>query len=360
MKERCAAAVPRRGLDGHSRQVGPQLIAMVIGFWILFGPFSWASDYTDAILAAQATRTSQQADTVFSNLRTIGAADLQSITVDDGFGGFKTIEALQVITLTNYTLPYNGATPLQRFVLDAAGTYRSNIWMTLEGDIKQYFSEHHLPRDTNEAVTNALLETLGMPDATGYQVLSFWVEPRFVTRPSFNPSITDNTAPDWNGTTYTFTNTSSVTADFNGIAPVHVDALGKYDRPFDSFGSAAEYENWFDAWSSASFNLAGGREFPFTGLGWTWNWNADPGVNGFGVSEFVVSAGAEYYFNNLQQPIGYIPEPRVLLLVSVGFLLLAGWRWKNGARQGTSVGEQGFRWRVAGASGAKRWQDRRS
>lgn len=301
------------------------LVLLVAGLWLLGLGAALAIDpYTAGILDAQAARATQQAGTVFSDLRVVGAGDLRQLTVDNGAGGTKTIDAVNLITLTSYTAPYNGATYLQRFVVDATSNYKSNLWTTAEGDLKHYFTDHNLPATDNQTVANAMLEALGMPDATGYQVLSLWVEPRYVTRPSFSPDILGHAAPAWTGSAYTFTGTDTVTADFNGIAPVNTNAEGQYYRPFDSFTGPSRYEDWFDAWSAASYNLAGGRQFPFTGLGWTWNWNTDPGLNGFALSEFLVSAGADYYFGSLQQPIVYIPEPGLCLWLPAVFCLL--WR----------------------------------
>jgi len=255
-------------------------------------------------------------------LRVIGSGDLRQLTVDDGAGGSKTIDAVNLITLTSYTTPYNDATYLQRYVVDATSDYKSNLWTTMEGELKHYFTDHNLPTSDNQAVANAMLEALGMPDATDYQVLSLWVEPRYVTRPSFSPDIIGHAVPTWTGAAYTFTGTNTVTADFIGIAPVKTNAEEQYYRPFDSFIGPAEYENWLTKWSTASYNLDGGRAFPYTGLGWTWNWNPEPGLNGFALSEFLVSAGAEYYFNSLQQPILYIPEPGLLRWLPAGLFLI--------------------------------------
>lgn len=296
---------------------------LAVALWILGLGAALAIDpYTAGILDAQAARSTQQADTVFDDLRVVGTGDLRQLTVDDGAGGTKTIAAINLITLTSYTTPYNGATYLQRYVVDATSTYKANLWTTVEGDLKHYFNDHNLPATDNQTVANSMLEALGMQDATGYQVLSLWVEPRYVTRPSFSPDILGHAAPTWTGTAYTFTGTDAVTADFIGIAPVNTNAEGQYYRPFDSFTGPSKYEDWLNAWSTASYNLNGGRAFPYTGLGWTWNWNTDPGLNGFALSEFLVSAGAEYYFNSLQQPILYIPEPGLLLWLPAGLFLL--------------------------------------
>lgn len=94
---------------------------------------------------------------------------------------------------------------------------------------------------------------------------------------------------------------------------------GIYQRPFTSFEGPESYAAWMNAWSAVSYDLSGDRAFPFTGLGWTWNWNPDPNLNGFALSEFIVSGGAEIYFDSLQAPLALVvPEPGSLVLVRMG------------------------------------------
>jgi outer membrane autotransporter protein len=153
-----------------------------------------------------------------------------------------------------------------------------------------------------------MLESLGMGDWSGYKVLSLWVEAKYVTRPSYNPDITSNAAPTWNATTrrYDFTNVNATTLPyFLGIAPVSKTS-GWYTRPYDAFVGSDEYQNWLNAWSASSYDIGAGREFPYTGLGWTWNWNTDPNLTGFALSEFIVYGNAEYYFKGLRPTLGYL------------------------------------------------------
>lgn len=287
-----------------------------------------ADDYLNGIADAQATRNTQWDASVFSSLTMIDASRLGNITVSDGAGGNKTIQAVKVITLTNYVVPYQGATPLQPFTVDTAGNFRTNLWVTAFGDIQSYYLGHNLPTTNNTEVTNYMQQALGMNYSANYQALSFYVEPKYLTRPSFAPSVTANTAPAWNATNYTYTNVLDANPEFWGFAPTTVSGDGKYVRPFASFqglgDAGTNYENWMNSWSTASYNLAGGREFPFTGLGWTWNWNPNPSLNGFALSEFIVSGNATYYYDNLTDAINLVPEPTAfwLLLISGATVLL--------------------------------------
>lgn len=295
-------------------------------FLFLSPILAWADAYQDGILAAQEARNTEWAAEVFAGLSTINASRLEWITVADG-EGTKTIEVVKVVTLTNFTSPYSGATPLQQFTVDTAGNFRANIWVTLYGDLQDYYFSHNLPITDNATVTNYMLEALGMGHWSGYQALTLYVEPQYITRPSYAPSTTTADVPVWNGTNYTFTNMEALNPEFWGFAPTELGPDDRYTRPFGSFEGTgvdgADYEAWFNAWSEASYNLTGGRDFPFTGLGWTWNWNTDPSLNGFALSEFIVSGGANFYFGSLTDAIDIVPEPGAVWLV----VLAAGGLW---------------------------------
>lgn len=290
---------------------------------VLLPALAFADAYRDGILAAQAARTTEWGAEVFTGLSTITSSRLESITVADG-DGFKTIEVVKVITLTNFTSPYSGATPLQQFTVDTAGNFRSNIWVTLYGDLQSYYFDHNLPVTDNATVTNHMQEALGMGHWSGYQALTFYVEPQYITRPSYAPSTATADVPLWNGSSYTYTNLDALNPEFWGFAPTTLGPDERYTRPFDSFDGPADYVAWNEAWSEASYDLTGGRDFPFTGLGWTWNWNPDPSLNGFALSEFIVSGGADFYFGGLTDAINLVPEPGVvwLLILTAGGVLI--------------------------------------
>lgn len=99
--------------------------------------------YIQAVIDAQKARTIRN-DSTFQGLTVINSSKTRTLTVDDGAGGTKTIQAVNVITFTNFTAPYAGATNLQRYVVDAAGNFRSNLWTTVEGDTKAYFRKKHI------------------------------------------------------------------------------------------------------------------------------------------------------------------------------------------------------------------------
>lgn len=263
-------------------------------------------------------RQSEQPASVFAGLTVIDGSRLTTLQVDDGQGGTKTIDAVKVVTLTSFTAPYLGAQPLQRFTVDTTGNFRANVWVTVDGDIERYYADKALPTEDNATVTTHMLQALGISSDGDYQALSFYAEPHFLTRPSFAPDIASREPPAWTGETYTFSNLDRVDASFQGFAPTtKIDQT--YQRPFDAFAGPEAFADWLNTWSSVSYDLEGNRAFPFTGLGWTWNWNPDPKLNGFALSEFIVSGGAEIYFDSLQPPLALvIPEPGCLFLFFAG------------------------------------------
>lgn len=258
--------------------------------------------YDAEILVAASQRWIEQPTEVFERLRVIGPEDLQTITVPDGQGGTRTVEVIALVTLTDYVVPYDNAQPLDVFTVDAEGYYRSNIWTVVAGDVADYFFDRGLPIDAPAEIRSSMLQALGMLPGEEAQVLTFYVEPRFVTRPSYAPAIDQAMVPIWNGSAYQLTTTpGSPSSDFVGFAPTVLRG-GVWQRPFDEFAGPRQFLPWLEAWSAMSYDLDADRAFPYTGLGWTWNWSTDPALNGFALSEFIVSGDAEFYFASLRSP----------------------------------------------------------
>ena len=259
-------------------------------------------DYVAQIVAASKQRLIEHPPEVFASLRVIGPGDLETIVVEDGSGGTRSVEVVRLATLTDYLTPYENAQTFDAFTVDSRGYWRSNIWTTVAGDAAAYYLRNGLPIDGPDAIDDRVLQSLGMQTGSGFMVLTFYVEPRFVTRPSFSPSIEQAIPPAWNGASYEFTFTPSApAAEFRGFAPTVLEN-GQWQRPFTMFDGPRAYSSWLDAWSAMSYDLDADREFPFTGLGWTWNWSPDAALRGFALSEFVVSGDAEFWFGSLVSP----------------------------------------------------------
>ncbi len=280
------------------------LVVAILSAWLIVAPPADArqADYTAGVVEASMQRFIQHPDEVFESLRTIGPDELETIVVSDGAGGTRSVEVVALATLTSYLVPYENAAPLDRYTVDSRGFYRSNIWTTLAGAAAEYYLRNGLPLDGSDAVAARMLQSLGMEPSSEAMVLTFYVEPRFVTRPSFAPAIEEAIVPDWNGTSYEFTLTpSSPSTEFMGFAPT-VLKNGQWQRPFTVFPGPRAYPSWLEAWSSMSYDLEADRAFPYTGLGWTWNWSDDPSLRGFAISEFLVSGDAEFWFGSLATP----------------------------------------------------------
>ena len=287
------------------KRFAPLFVLMLV--FALAAPAFCIDPYTQSILDAEKQRTIRQ-DSIFPGLTIIDPSKTKTLVVDNGAGGTKTIQAVNVITLTGFTDPYKDATYLQRYVNRTDNNFRSVMWVTVNPDEQTYFQEKGIPITNNTDTTYKAEESVGISHSDGYKVLSLWVEAKYLTRPSFNPDVASNAPPVWNATTgqYDFTNVNPMTLpNFDGIAPVTKNPQGQYIRPFTEFPGYQEYANWLNAWSTASYDLTGGRQFPYTGLGWTWNWNPDPNLYGFALSEFIINGNAEYYYQGLRPALGY-------------------------------------------------------
>jgi hypothetical protein len=286
------------------------------------------SPYTDSIYDAAQTRHTQYDPSVFDQLWVTGDFISDNVSVLNGAGEAVTISnAIKVTTLQSYVDPYIGAVQGQQFTVSSTGTWRSNTWVTIDGNMKSYFAEKGLSVESN-SVESLMLESLGMDPAWAgsYQVLTFWVEEAYLVRPSFNPFTNSNSAPVWNEITQSYDFSETLLSSFDGFAPTVTDESGNYIRPYTEFAGAEAYADWHDAWSVSSYNMTGGNEFPFTGLGFTWNSNTDEDLNGFALSEFIIIGNAPYYFDSLQSPYAYmIPEPASYVLImsalSIAFIL---------------------------------------
>lgn len=280
----------------------PAALVVVLAFACGSRTTAQVDPYELAVVEAAAQPFIEQPAWVFEDLRSIDPEVLRLVEVPDGAGGTRLAEVVALSTLTSYVVPYEHAQPLDRFVLDSSGFYRSNLWTTVAGDAAAYYLRRGLPLGDEETVSRAMLQSLGMRAGPPYRVLTILVEPRFVARPSLSPAITESIAPWWNGRRYQYTpSPGAPDAAFHGFAPT-VIRNGAWQRPFTSFAGPRAFPAWLAAWTAASSDLAGDRRFPFTGLGWTWNWSEEPALRGFAISEFLVSGGAEFWFVGLRTP----------------------------------------------------------
>lgn len=137
----------------------------------------------------------------------------------------------------------------------------------------------------------AASQYLGLPPRnTNDAVVSLWVSPATLLRPAIDPR-TD---------THELETSFPLTLQNVPLTPAPV--LPK-DPPGPGFSSVPDYAAWFLDRQSVIYNFTvSGGPYPWTGLGYTYNWNpAAPDV--VGASEFVIPRGSPVTFRDVT-PVG--------------------------------------------------------
>lgn len=144
------------------------------------------------------------------------------------------------------------------------------IWVAIPTQLKDWVAATAFPE---EDLALRLKQLNGMPpDADKTLYVEFWAKPADLFRPSPDPEVTDCEA----------------LMDFPDNAFVSVDPL---------------YRNWFDTLRAISYTSD--TAHPWTRLGYTYDWG-NP-YNHFGVSEYVVSGGAQVEIASIQTTGDYLP-----------------------------------------------------
>ncbi|MFP5221756.1 MAG: hypothetical protein ACLGSA_05650 [Acidobacteriota bacterium] len=137
----------------------------------------------------------------------------------------------------------------------------------------------------------AASQYLGLPPRnTNDAVVSLWVDPAALLRPAIDPR------------TGTHELETSFPVTLQNVPLTPAPALPK-DPPAPGFSSVPDYASWFLDRQSViyEFTVPGGP-YPWTGLGYTYNWNpAAPDV--VGASEFIVPRGAPVTLRDVT-PVG--------------------------------------------------------
>ena len=126
----------------------------------------------------------------------------------------------------------------------------------------------------------ALSEYLGLPPTNSNDsVVSLWVSPANLVRPAIDPTITN----------HELETSFPVTLQ---TVPLTLAATVPKEAPAPGFSTTTDYTTWFLNRESAIFSPAiQGGPYPWTGLGYTYDWNpvAKDVVGG---SEFIVPKGS--------------------------------------------------------------------
>jgi len=249
-----------------------------------------ASTYAEALIRAQ-DLAGLPAST---NLLTLSYDQLSTTN----FGGttyLKTVSLMKGSTWSNFYLPYVGWTAARS---NGVG-YES--WVTFEPELKGYLTARTNEFDATSVTSLAMRaeQALGMTNnATHLFAVDLWVAAASLFRPAINWSLTSAaTYRDWTG------------QDLNGP---------------DWFSSTygGNYFAWFTNRQATVY--AGSGAFPWTGLGYTYDWyyaTNSPAL--VGPSEFVVGAQQTYYVagGTPLDEFFAIPEPGTGGLVLLGIAL---------------------------------------
>lgn len=141
----------------------------------------------------------------------------------------------------------------------AFGLGGHDLWVTTAGEVRDFcgaFAAYNPSAD----LTLRLEQRLGLPASgrgpSSRYFVELWVNPADLFRPTPDPEITDATAE----------------LDYPPLAP-------------------AEHRRWFQAWRDEAYTVAPG--FPWTRLGYTYDWGSPTSVVGF--SEYVVRGDATVF-----------------------------------------------------------------
>ncbi len=127
------------------------------------------------------------------------------------------------------------------------------VWVTIPGEITQKLSSEAVIRDS-VSLNRRLIELLGLrPEGAESVVNILWVDKADLLRPSYNPDITTTCG----------------------------DVVYPADDKLPSW-----YKEWFEANIAYSYESPReGLNYPFTRLGYTYDWGA--GRSRYGLSEFI-------------------------------------------------------------------------
>ena len=145
--------------------------------------------------------------------------------------------------------------------------YENGRTVTIEKEMRVFSDKELLNwfRENRKSVRNwplRMRQLLGLPrDEELTHFTTFWVEPKYLIRPAYNPDVTS----------------SDMTCRFEEDDDSQLDSLGMWLR------------NWFDnAWAQ---NYKGAEGYPWTRLGYTYDWGSRG--DKYGLSEFLIVSEAQ-------------------------------------------------------------------
>ncbi|MCD8089334.1 MAG: copper amine oxidase N-terminal domain-containing protein [Clostridiales bacterium] len=125
-----------------------------------------------------------------------------------------------------------------------------DVWVFTADEISEWGKENGMAED----MVLRMEQLIGLPPQKGYTHFSLlWVSPEDLYRPARDSEIDDTAA------SLTFPE-----------------------------GTSEEYTEWFNSYAESSYNP---HKYPWTGLGYTYDWSKDSGE--YGLSEFVLKDGSK-------------------------------------------------------------------
>lgn len=146
---------------------------------------------------------------------------------------------------------------------DPGATFQENytVWVTVAPEFRKFCAEYG-PGEGDVSLPRRLEQLLGLPPNSGHEyVVELWVNPDDLFRPSADPDITDGEAQ-----------------------------LGFPDVR-DYMSVSEPYKQWYQQTSDERYRPSSGPPYPWTRLGYTYDWGSDE--SRLGLSEFVIREGAE-------------------------------------------------------------------
>lgn len=184
---------------------------------------------------------------------------LSSVTVDNPDLKWKLIDGEKYILVSSWKAETNYYKPQQGSIFYNTGAYP--IWVTLAPQLKNICSKQEFSADVG--LENRLIQILGLhPDSQYKSFVEFWVKPRDLFRPCPDAEITDN----------------------------------QCDLFFPRKTKPA-HRKWIE-------NQRATNDYPWTQLGYTYDWNKDAGAH-IGLSEFVINQDADVVVAGITETKNY-------------------------------------------------------
>ncbi|GEM_PF-1418075 len=216
---------------------------------------------------------------------------------------------LKVVTWTRSAFAASYTPPNQLGSLSFGQSF-----VTVADELQDFFAENAAGPLSVENAKLRAAQLLGLPDTSRNDSFAeIWVLPEDLFRPTRDPSILTTTA------TATWPASDTASPD-----PLVWPTFDDYRNSFEGA--------WLSSVSSGDAANPYPYNYPFTGMGYTWDWANSPGSSEvIGLSEFVVQKNATYYTGSFVPTLAYVqvPEPGSMALLVIGCVVFV-WRSRTG------------------------------